>query len=163
MSVREAINKNPVVSVILIVAAVVACVGFAVSSTANSSSSGIPTKAFYSDDDGATYFADDINKVAPFDHQGKQAVKAYVYRFGNHGPFVGYLERTTPEGAQKIAALKPTEPGYADKLAEMVGRHAEVKKPGGKDWFKPTSAAGSKAMSIQAPANETQDLDPVFP
>jgi hypothetical protein len=163
MFVRDAINKNPRTSLVIVLVMVIVFVSFAIQSTASNSADGVPTKSYYSDDDGASYFTDAVSKVTPFDHNGKHAVKAYVYRFGGHAPFVGYLERITPDGAKKMAALKAGEPGYADKAAEITGRHCEVKKPGGKDWFKPMSAAGSKVVAIEPPANETGELDPVFP
>ena len=40
----------------------------------------VPTSGYFSDDDGKTYFQDDASKIAPFDHNGKQAVSAYLFR-----------------------------------------------------------------------------------
>ena len=163
MSMREAINKNPTVSVVILFVTVTLCVGFAIRSAASNANEGIPTKFYYSDDDGVTFFADEATKVAPFDHNGKQAVKAYVYRFGSKSPFVGYLERVTPEGHKKISALNAAQPNFADKAVEIASQNNEIKKPGGKDWVRLNTLAGSKVVGMQAPANETGELEPVFP
>ena len=39
-----------------------------------------PTSAFYTDDNGKTFFKDNIDKVVPFDHNGKQAYRADVFQ-----------------------------------------------------------------------------------
>ncbi len=67
----------------------------------------IPTQAYYSVDDGQTFFADDINLVPPFEKDGKMAVRAHVFTCdGGKTPFVAYLERYTPEAKGKIEAMK---------------------------------------------------------
>jgi hypothetical protein len=43
------------------------------------------TRAFYTTDDGKTWFTDDAERLPPFDHGGKQAVRLYLFscdRFG---------------------------------------------------------------------------------
>jgi hypothetical protein len=60
-----------------------------------------PFGAFYTDDDGKSYFTDTIYKFPPFDHDGKTAVMAYVYS-SDHGNFVGILQRYTPDAKKKL-------------------------------------------------------------
>ena len=94
----------------------------------------VVTQSYYSDDDGKTYFADDMNRVVPFDHNGKPAVLAYVYRTGSETK-VHYLERFTPEG-QKLAeqSLKMKhEIAFPDDVAASV---REYKRPGETTWHR---------------------------
>src|SRR5439155_23406719 len=93
--------------------------------------SGPITRGCFSDDDGKTYFADDVYKAYPFDHNGKQAYRAYVYRAGSGTPFVGYLGR---EGGM------------------------EVKKPGGAKWVPLTGPAGSAITDVKGPGGAPADV-----
>src|SRR6267154_2521014 len=54
-------------------------------------------KAFFSVDDGKTWFPDDAKNIPPFDKDGKQAVRAFVYRCADGTTFVNYLQRYKPE------------------------------------------------------------------
>ncbi|MGN6726476.1 MAG: hypothetical protein ACTHLZ_11195 [Tepidisphaeraceae bacterium] len=58
-------------------------------------------QSFYSDDDGKTYFSDSIFKFPPFDHNGKTAYRALVFKTDGGEPFVGVLQRYQPK-AQKL-------------------------------------------------------------
>jgi hypothetical protein len=59
--------------------------------------------AFYSDDDGQTWFIDTVYKSTPFDHNGKQAVRAVVYSCENgKTKFCAYLMRDTPEDKKRL-------------------------------------------------------------
>ena len=60
--------------------------------------------ACYSDDDGATWFVDSAYKVTPFDHEGKQAVRALVFTYaGGSKHFVVCLMRYSQKGQKKLA------------------------------------------------------------
>src|SRR2546429_9827812 len=92
MGIREALNHRTRLAIGLSALLVVAGVGLCLWA----SSSGIPASiktAYYSDDDGRSTFVDEVDKLVPFDHGGKQAVRAFVYRCGSGKPFVGYLTR----------------------------------------------------------------------
>src|SRR4051812_26868582 len=52
--------------------------------------------ARFTTDDGRTLFEAPADSLPPFDHDGKPAARAHVYRCGGK-EFVGYLERYTPE------------------------------------------------------------------
>ena len=60
-----------------------------------------PTRVFYSDNDGQTYFKDSVYKFPPFDHDGKTAVEAVIAESGGHD-FVAYLARFTPEARKQL-------------------------------------------------------------
>ena len=59
------------------------------------------TEAYYSDDDGQTYFKDSVYKFPPFDHGGKTVVQAVLAESNGHR-FVGYLMRYTPQAREKL-------------------------------------------------------------
>jgi len=132
MGVRERLNDNPRVAVgvaaaILVVTCTVVALQFSGASTGEPSSS-----AFFTTDDGKTWFVDDATKLAPFQRDGKEAVRAYVFEC-NGTRFVNHLERFTPDGrkaAEAAVGAKGTEP-VAGQL-RLSG--AEIKKPGAKQW-----------------------------
>jgi hypothetical protein len=55
-------------------------------------------KAFYTVDDGRTWFIDSIYKTPPFEHDGKHAVRAMVYSYDNGSrTFCPAVERYNPD------------------------------------------------------------------
>lgn len=92
--------------------------------------------AFYSDDDGKTWFRDKASLTTPFDHDGKPACVAHVYRCKDK-EFVAYLERAGDQVVPRDqAAPAPTSgKGEAAAKSAMGGPGMGfVKKPGAKDW-----------------------------
>jgi hypothetical protein len=137
MGVRERLNRNPrlaaiVMAVLLLVAGVAVALQFSDGAHAAGMAS---DKAFFTIDDGATWFADDAAKIAPFQHDGKEAVRAYVFEC-NGKRFVNHLERFTPEGHKAAeAAIKANQSRQpADVAAQVRLSGAEVKRPGAKLW-----------------------------
>ncbi len=63
-------------------------------------------QAFYSDDDGVTWFADSGDKIMPFDHNGKPAVGAGVYVGSDGKPFVARLVRYSPAARNALGAAR---------------------------------------------------------
>ena len=111
----------------------------------------VNTRAFYSTDDGKTWFTDLSTKVPPFDKDGRQAVQAYVFRNGNGPEFVGYLQRFKPNAKQALESVQnqspsPLKPSDANALhsAYTIGR--EVKRPGDTQWV--SGARPLQAMQI---------------
>lgn len=133
MDIRAFVNKRRILVAPVAVVAVVVVAATAWSGR-RTSLSGPITRGFFSDDDGTTYFADDVYKAFPFDHDGKQAYRAYVFRCGSTGPFVGYLGRD----------------------AGM-----EVKKPGGMKWVPVSSPEGTAISNVKCPDGGRPDV--VFP
>jgi hypothetical protein len=87
--------------------------------------------AFFSDDDGKTWFADDIGKFPPFNHNGKPAYRAGVFRCGSGELFVAYLERFTDRQKADIQASIAKEP---DQKANWMQYPGEIRKPGESTW-----------------------------
>jgi len=111
-----------------------------------------PSSAFYSDDDGKTWFKDDYDKIAPFDHNGKPAVRAYVYSYSG-GDFVGYLEKYTDAMKKKLDAA--TDPVAREALNPVTG--LLCKKPMSPLWVRETSPAAGKITDILRPPNNSDE------
>ncbi len=109
------------------------------------------TLAWYSDDEGQTWFSQDFRMTRPpFNHDGKTAYRAYVFTTdGGKTCFVGYLRRYTPHAlqmllwAQQMAASGPPPAGVNESISRSG---VEVKKPGGNDWI---NVADPRAKSIR--------------
>jgi len=102
-------------------------------------------KAFFTDDDGKTWFKDDVKKLPPFERNGKQAVRCFVYRCGESGrPWVSHLMRYTAQGKKQVES-KTNDPGGLSERAVVL---IEVKEAGtgNKGWI---DANDPRAAAIQ--------------
>jgi hypothetical protein len=118
-------------------------------------------KVFYSVDDGKTYFPDGEGKLPPFDHPNGLAVRAHVFN-GSSGPFVGYLERFSPEARNIITrvseAAKTAKPGDKPppELANVVDAQRngrQVKRPKDANWVSINSGAGQAITRVKISGN----------
>lgn len=102
------------------------------------------TKAFFTSDDGATLFADDISKIPPFEHDGLEAVRAYVFSCdGGKHQWIQYLEKLDLAAKTRLAAYDPVKTGKSPgRLTPLI------KKPGTGAWI---SAADPKATDLMEP------------
>ncbi len=121
-----------------------------------------PEWDYFTTDDGATFFRAARSNLAPFEHEGKQAVKASVWRCGNR-EFVGYMERYTPEMHKKLSAAAasggPPDTGLQIE-ASMSGR--EVKRPGEAKWVRVSDRAAAAAVT-KIKCEDGSMATPVFP
>ena len=172
MGIRETLNRNPAITTGGTLLIIVIAVGFIIYSSISGGAPKPPTQAYFSTDDGKTYFADDINKIAPFQKDGKEAVKAYVFSCDNgKNPFVAYLERFTPEAKAQVEKFNeemkknpnqpPSDPGMMGMLYQTG---TEVKKPGGKTWVKMNDFQQfGQITMINCPNGKQENLVPVMP
>ena len=140
MALRDTLNEKPAIAAgiaggFVLIALIAAYFTFAGSSS-GSNLGGATGKAFYTIDDGKTWFADSAEKLPPFDHDGKEAVGAVVYQCGGK-QFVNHLIRYTPAGKTATlaneASLKSGKP-----IAPTRGRPAglrQLKRPGTTTWI----------------------------
>ncbi len=136
MGVREQMQKNKGLAIgiaaLLIVVAGIYIVSQIHGDNKRAAAEGT-TYGLFTDDDGKTLFADDVLKEVPFDHNGKQAVKAYCFTTdGGKTHTVGYLERYNAAGKKALDAYKPRKAEDQDPmdLSRLVGKAKEVKLPG---------------------------------
>jgi hypothetical protein len=133
MGIREQINRKQWLGMGGTAALILMVLIFILWQVSNSRrTSAALTRAFYSDDDGTSWFLDDRMKIVPFDHNGKPAVRVEVFRCKGGKPFAGYLERYSDAVIAKMTALNPENPGAA---ALFFHAPMEVKRPGDPEWF----------------------------
>ena len=157
MGIRETLNEKPrltagvVGTVAMIATAVVVMQVFA-------GRRGVPAKmpdAFFTDDDGKTFFVDSVTRVPPFDHNGKQAVHANVFECDGKR-FVGYMDRFNAQAHKDLLAGKPRT-----AQVEMYGR--ELKRPGEAAWVKSgVLSEEAKVTNVKCPLGHSSP-EPVEP
>lgn len=76
---------------------------------------------------------DEVKELTPFRHEGRQAVRAYVFRCSSGVPFVGYLQRETDYGREQkgVSLTMGSRPTVSDPAV------FEVKTPGDKSPWVP--------------------------
>lgn len=118
-------------------------------------SSSDPALAFYSVDDGATWFKDSADRVPPFQHEGKTADQVVLFTAdGGKTKFAGYLQRFSTEVKKQLDA--------GVKVPRTI-TGLEVKKPGAKGvWVARNSKAGMDVVNVKSPSGsgEVEEVSP---
>jgi hypothetical protein len=172
MGIRQALEENKRIG-LAITAAVVVCAGAFVLYQLNGMRGPRRTvpEYYYTVDDGNTLFTATGESLPPFDHGGKQAVRAYVFECSGQR-FVGYLERYNDETRKLLIqaeqAVKNAKPG--DHAPPVIAQAAgaarfgrEVKRPGEAKWVPAGSAEGAKVTTVQAPPGTSGQPELVNP
>lgn len=167
MSLREGLAKKPpavgisIGVVLVLIAAVVLSRTFWPERKADLS------RAFYTDDDGQSWFLDSATRITPFDHNGREAVVAHVYSYAEgKKQFCSYLAKFTPEAKAQLS--RATEEAVrAGKPAESVGLYRDpaftrrgvlVKAAGAAgQWIPYGDPKALPIFSIHAPDGSTVD------
>src|SRR5947207_15643246 len=103
VGVRETLNRYPKITAAVIGVILLAVVYLFWSSGIGGIAAGRSgTQAYFSTDDGKSWFVDDAKKIPPFQKNGKDAVRAYVYKCPDGTKFVSHLERYTPEAKKML-------------------------------------------------------------
>ena len=171
MGLRESLNRHAWVAagaaVLLVAVAVVAVVRSGRSGGEAEAPPGATGLAHYTTDDGATWFTDSANKLPPFTKEGKEMVRAYVYRDASGKEFVSHLERYTPEAQRAlaaVAALPPEQRGLEDPSSAAGGLDGiEVKRPKDTAWVRASDPLGQKIMQPLSPSGKSDGLTFVAP
>jgi hypothetical protein len=151
MSVRDLINKHQKTTLIIVPFLILAAISFIYYSNARPNPAGRRvTTNYFSDDDGQTFFSSAADQIPPFDHDGKPAVRAYVFKDDGGQPFIGYLEKYSDDTKQKLAALMNDPANNAQAIADLMTSSALVKKPGDSAWQKRFSDAGAAVTQVPA-------------
>jgi hypothetical protein len=151
---REKLNDNPVATG----SVVAACVAIALlmllrpacSSPGSAGANRGVSQAFFTVDDGQTWFAADARKLPPFDQHGKPAYRAQVYRCRDGPPFVGYLERYAEADRKRLEQLLAGEGAHSAEAMKLL-MQVEVKKPGARDWVRQTPATMQRFNAVRMP------------
>ena len=119
--------------------------------------------AYFSDDDGRTWFPDAIGRVPPFKHNGRDAVRVQVCRCPGGQPFAGYLVRCTRDGLKTVRESDPLLSGRRFRAA--VPPVFEVKRPGAGPWVpvgKDNLADWQRIIDVQCPGGDAGSGQPVM-
>jgi hypothetical protein len=127
--------------------------------------------AFYTDDEGQTWFIDSVYKTTPFDHDGKQAVRAVIYSYEHGGKqFCAYLMRDNPSDKKRLddavatAAAAGKPPSSVD-LFENQGilNNMQIKQLGpGHPWVPILGPDGSNVTTVGLESHDDGTLDIVY-
>jgi hypothetical protein len=162
MGLRETLNKNPLyagVGVLLLCGVAIAVAVINSRDVTQMQAS----FAYYSSDDGKTFFADDINRIYPFDHGGRPAFRAYVYQCGDAEPYVSYLERYNDTVRSRIEQLAAeASPAAQGELADLKSDGVEVKKPGATEWT-PLFSREGQLITMHPPCPDGSTARAVVP
>jgi hypothetical protein len=178
LSIRQSLNAYPAAAMAGAGAIIVAALTFVLVRTC--SSAGDPTrgtgstKAYFTTDDGKTYFVDDAAHVPPFEvnkpgdpNHRKIAVRARVARCKGGQPYVALLEKYNEQDKRRLEQILKQQGEKANRLPRdyMGGVYATLKKPltGDQAWLPfnannvqqwgalavPTCPDGSKAEIVE--------------
>ena len=150
MGIRELLKSRQSLAVVV---AAVMIVGAAVAIFVQArDTTGGPGRAYFTTDDGNTYFADSGTKLPPFDKNGKPAYRAHVFECGGKR-VVGYLSRYRPEVFQALEEAKAARntgkpPRNAAALASIGSYGLEVKRPGETVWVSQADTRRATAIRV---------------
>lgn len=166
MFIRQQIGEKKKLSLslgiaLVIVAAVVLCIEFWPKKRADLA------MAYYTDNDGQTWFSDSAYQLPPFDHNGKVAVRAQIFTYDSGSKeFCGYLQKYTPEAKQKLQAAFAAAKSQHKSLASVallrepsfLNSGILVKKPGaGNAWIPYNDPRVNDVMRVHSPDGSAVD------
>lgn len=153
MSMRDFLNKNQPLVVGVMVLLILGAVAYAFMAMRGDNVKALSDQFYFIDEDKTAFedcFAAAKDSIPPFDHDGKQAVRARVFLVQDK-PTVLFLEKCTPEFKQKLeeakasAAAKGTSTMSIDAQMKMGAFGMLVKRPGDAEW-KPYIDKASQAI-----------------
>jgi hypothetical protein len=130
MGIRESINRKPGIAIAAVLLLLVGMGAFIVhkfrAEDNAPAATGDGPKAWYTVDDGKSWFPDRLGRVVPFDHQGKKAYRCYVWTCDDgKTTFVSHLERIkdSVRANLKKETFEPWEliPGSMEAKAPLTG------------------------------------------
>ena len=152
MGIRETLNKNQTLTTGATIAIIVIAIGIIVWQMLPERAPRIVTKSYYTVDDGKTWFEDAADKIAPFDKDGKEAVRAHLFKCGENGEkFVGYLEKLDAKVKQKLEQFQgsPSNRGRVmPGQAEVEDNGLLVKRPLDKNWIPQSHPNAARIRTI---------------
>ena len=160
MDIRKTLREKPAIGFVVVV--VIFTLAGLILWESFFSTSTVRLKVFFSDDDGQTGFADGFAKFSPFDHGGKQAYRAHVFRCGDGPPFLGYLE-AYPEAVRPVLESAHADPNLIFMAMQANSDKLLVKKPGETKWVSPRARAYERITTPRCPDGSKMDPEEIGP
>jgi len=132
VGIRDTLNQKPVVTLIAAFIVIGGALAF-IFVPRGPRPARLPTKSYYSDDDGKTWYIDEATNIPPYDHNGKQAVRVYLYKCADGKPFVQRLEEFDDNAKESIELL--IKQGARPLEAQLRAIGLKLKKPGDANWI----------------------------
>jgi len=160
MGVRESVNGNRKLGVgaaALLLVGALSFIGFQVFGGGGGTGVAATSSAFYTDDNGKTFFKDNLYKVVPFEHNGKQAYRADVFQCPDGKQFVGLMYRHNALGRKAMSQhiAKGARDPQGTFLAGLEIQGMEVKPAGAADTaWRP----GGGERLVKCPSGGTAQL-----
>lgn len=167
MSVRKWLNENRGLAIGIVALIIIISGWLIVRQSMTLFDDGVPGGAYYTVDDGQTWFKGDINQPTPFQHDGKEAVQAHVFEC-NGKKFVAYMTRHAPQAREAIEKFNAArsegkkidaELARGMAFAGMAGK--EYKAPGGTKWL--TQGNSAEVSKLTTPACDEGQASRVVP
>lgn len=128
----------------------------------SSGGNGSADEAFFTVDDGQTWFEDDASKLPPFQHEGKEAVRAHVFECDGK-QFVNHLERFTPQGRKLMEEAVVSTKAGKPLPPTIASSGPQIKKPGAKEWVSTGNyAKAGPILQVMCPDGKGEAV-PVMP
>ena len=167
MGIRESLNQKRRLAAAIAIACVCAGIVFLIWQIKRDAPPSIQqsSKAFFTDDQVNT-FVDDASRIPPFEHNGKEALRAYVFSCdGGKTSFIAYVERFPKDSKARLEAMQKNPAAAADAMGMRMRSTiaSEIKKPGDAKWVVKDSPEGAKVLDITCPHGKNDDPQPVIP
>jgi hypothetical protein len=176
VGIRQTINEKPAATAAVTAGIIVVAFAFIIWQACSTGGEGgvVSDKAFFTVDDGKTFFVDKTTNVPPFQTKdGKVAVRAQVFSCDDgKTKFVGYLEMYSQQDKMMLEAVAKGQ--TQGKGAQMpmpmpyMSGQPMVKKPGAPPnaWVgigPQTSMFYQQVVSVKCPDGKSENLIRVFP
>jgi hypothetical protein len=167
VGLRETMNKNPAMAAIIVAALIVIALGLLYWNFSGGPAIAALGNAYFTIDDGKTWFAADEGTLPPFQKDGKNAYRCFVFTCDDGATkFALFLQRYTSDAKARIEAERAKgDAADPDVMNKAQNDGEQVKFPGtgddDKNWVKRSTPQG---QAICKPACKTGgNPKPVMP
>jgi hypothetical protein len=156
MSIRETLDKHPRLVLAAVAATVVIGIVVGVANSRKEPLIPSKTKVFFTDDDGKSWYPESGETIAPCDHNGKTAVRCFVFQASGGKEFSAYEEKLPDQVLQQVKQMPP------DKRPNMstLGNQILLKRPGQGEWVSPASPQGRDILNNIAGPDDAVQIIP---
>ena len=166
MGIREKLNENPAVSGAIVGAVILIAILliYFQNRSPNTGPVALAKSAFFTEDDGQTYYPGDYTGLAKdLGANGKPVARARVFQYASEKPFVAWVEKYTDAAKQKLIRFYSIAANLQKPPPEELDSELLVKKPGGKTWISLRGNAAQAKEIRTLPAKGGQEAKAVTP